>query len=75
MMKNCTNFVENLTAIFNFSIRNNISCLIKEEPTLKKVHDLLFIILLVLVMFSMGCSVAFEEVSFLFASQISFQTQ
>ncbi len=77
MMDNCTNFAENSTAIFNFSIINDISCLIKEEPTLKKVHDLILIILLVIVMFSMGCSVTFEEVSFnfLFEKQISFQTQ
>jgi len=34
-----------------------------EPPMLKKIHDLLIIVLLVTVMFAMGCSITWKQVS------------
>ncbi len=35
-------------------------------PILKKIHDILIVVLLVSVMFAMGCSITWEQVSYLF---------
>jgi len=68
------NFVNHTNNNETFLLLNLINITINETsqsdsdvtPILKQVHDILIVLLLICVMFAMGCSVTIEQVSFNF---------
>lgn len=65
-MSSPTDVMERLVSLSNQSIALNSSesnpVIVSTPPALKQIHDILIVVLLVTVMFAMGCSITWIQV-------------
>jgi hypothetical protein len=62
-LTNISNHTISLSNIINATINETSLSSSSVTPVIKQIHDILIVILLICVMFSMGCSVTLEQVS------------
>lgn len=62
-LTNNSNDTISLSNIINATINDTSLSSSSITPAIKQIHDILIVILLICVMFSMGCSVTLEQVS------------